>query len=648
MAAVTGYIRHIRPFLSQRQWRSLCVALRLPPITAFTNECEKLFALDPSRPATSGNTPRGQGADRDALNFGKHGAYLLDKRHLHVSLPWREPAQLPVDGTQAAQLLDRVFVPANPARLESIYLHLRMPTAGAADVLQAVNRLVRLHAPSLETLCVTCEFVSHATQLSTLARQTSPEDPAVADPDASLGSASAPGHMQRRPRRASLEEADRVVCASPPETPSRTPVFDLRSCFLPALVYLNLSVPVVADDDTQLSKLSNISLKFLGFEELQMWCRGCLNKEVVSEALHGQQSHYYDVLLKQACCTLETVHISGDLSSRRDGRVFTSMNFLPRLRALSLGWTCEEELRRLLDMLRPGRTTVRDLLTAAHSHPAMYTSFRLACRQLNCNDDLTVGAGLADPTTPVQIPPKLPILRRLSFSGPIRMGLSDLHLDLYTLVNKSSGRGVHFQYGLFSANARRVLNFRLDFRMHPFFALYRDLNSRLHHLYIKGIAEEEAGQVTPFGKSQSKKALAEPVTNDWASLLKYYYVNPSTSSRQRHRIAQRADFRQQRFASAFANQCLEEWRSDSPPPEVGPSMTPYDLFRLEMWHLPVVCQRDFTETDEASALWTSFLTREDRHAWGIALTAYKIARMQPGPLSFKQVLPWWQQTSSPS
>eukprot|EP01054_Gregarina_sp_Poly1_P009690 Gregarina_sp_Poly_1__9689@NODE_614_length_7136_cov_56_931815_g470_i0_p1_GENE_NODE_614_length_7136_cov_56_931815_g470_i0NODE_614_length_7136_cov_56_931815_g470_i0_p1_ORF_typecomplete_len639_score66_46_NODE_614_length_7136_cov_56_931815_g470_i020643980 len=634
MATISGCIRHVRPFLSQRQWSSLCMALRLPPLAAFGNECERLCALTDDRPASSAAAatipePLPLGC------FTKNGAYLLDKRHLHVSLPWRETGQLPVDGYQAAQLLTRVFDGTRNS-LESIHVHIRIPASGVSDLLQAVTQMVAWNAATLETLSVTCEVVSHAVQLSSLAqhqrdsgRESGRESGRSSPPEYA---ASAPSSMQDRSRRIESQFTDPVICSS----------FDLRSCFLPNLIYLNLSVPVVADEMTHFAKLSSISLKFLGVEDMYLWCRGQPGKEEVAQQLYRDQTQSYNMLLRQSCCSLETVHISGDLQTRREHCLFSFCSFLPRLRALSLGWTCEEELRRLLETLRPTTTTLRDILSASQQQPTLYESFRLACNELRWNDDVALAASLSDPTVAVRVPPKLPALCRLSFSGPVRMGLSNLHLDLYTLVNKSSGRGVHFQYGLFAANARRVIQFRVDFRIHPFFALYRDLHSRLHHMHIKGIAEDDPPVPFSFKHSRLRRAVVEPATNDWNALLKYTYVNPSTSSRQLHRLTQRTDFRMQRLMSGSAPPPPEEWRSDSPPPLVGPEMSAYDLFRLEMWHLPVVCQRDFGDSDQATTLWKSYLTDEDRQAWEVSLAAYKVARMHPGPLSFDSIRPWWQ------
>lgn len=659
MPADYGCIRHVRPFLNQRQWSCLCVALRLPPIAAFSNECERLISLDPDRPASSGITPRNakEGALEPMAAFGRDGAYILDKRHLHISLPWREPpSHTLMDGTAAAQLLARIFISGAHCRvLESINVHVRVPIPGMTDLLSVINHLIIHHASSLTSLSLTCEFVSQASQMLHLAQQ---QLTVVADAPHHVGNlittggavdanmpASAPGHLQTRYHTSHHTEDEEEA---PPIA------FDIRGCFFPELVYLNISAPVMANDMTRFAKLMNLSIRFLGFDEIGLWLTGFIQADNESSIQQLQSSHIdsYDTILKQACCTVEVLNVSGDLNSRRNGRIFTTFKFLPQVRSLSLGWTCEEELRSLLMMLRPGSAPLRDMLNAAQEQSALYKSFQLACKQLNWNDDAALGASLADPTCDLRIPPKLPILRRLSFSGPLRMGLSDLHLDLYTLVNKASGRGVHFQYGLFVAHARRVIKFRLDFCFHPFFALYRDVHSRLHHLYVKGIAGDD-GIATPFGKSRpststTKRAVAESAANDWSDLLRYHHINPNTSSRQSFRIAQRADFRQRRLLNDPTIPPAAEWATDATqqPPTVGPQMTALDLFRLEMWHLPVVCQRDFADTDQASELWTTYLTQEDRDAWEIALTTYKIARLQPGPLSFDKIQPWWTKQNS--
>eukprot|EP01053_Blabericola_migrator_P004705 Blabericola_migrator_1__4704@NODE_2483_length_2699_cov_114_175152_g1556_i0_p1_GENE_NODE_2483_length_2699_cov_114_175152_g1556_i0NODE_2483_length_2699_cov_114_175152_g1556_i0_p1_ORF_typecomplete_len626_score67_16_NODE_2483_length_2699_cov_114_175152_g1556_i06952572 len=610
-------VRCLRPYLHYRQWIQLCLALRLPPIAPFTDEYENLSALDPAprestSPKSESVTPAiNQAVTEDCLSpkphtLGRDGAYLLQRRHLHVSLPWREPGEIPIDGIGAAGLLDRVF--SKPDRkLESIHVHIRIPVPGLREVMTAVNRLVKAHAATLQVLSVSCDFVTPASQLSALS---------------SGAPASAPATARRQGAGA--------ACVS-------VPMLQLQNVFFPALLYLNLAVPVEANGLTQLPTLCDLNIKYLGPDELRIWSRGCADREQLVEQLLLHQSVIYDTLLKQSCCSLESLRVSGDLASRQDGRIFLSFGFLPKLRALSLGWTCEEELRALLSALRYSSTSLRTILNESQSNEALCRSFRLACKEMRWSDDITLRSSLADPAAAVQVPPKLPTLKRLSFSGPLRMGLSDLHLDLYTLVNETSGRGVHFQYGLFSARAKRVLEFRMEFKKHPFFSLYRDLQSRLHHLYIKGIVEDEQ---VPWHRMQSKRAVAEPVASDWVSLLAYHHVNPNTATRQLHRAAQRADFRQQGFSTVAP--CPKWTTEHEPPPQVGPHMTALDLFKLEMWHLPVVCLKDFEDCHTVTMVWESFLTDDDRLVWEDILERYRETRSAVGPLSFESILPWWK------
>ncbi|OEH76866.1 hypothetical protein cyc_06133 [Cyclospora cayetanensis] len=85
-------------------------------------------------------------------------------------------------------------------------------------------------------------------------------------------------------------------------------------------------------------------------------------------------------------------------------------------------------------------------------------------------------------------------------------------------------------------------------------------------------------------------------------------------------------------------------------PHVGPQMTGYDLFCLEMWSVPSLC-RDQVSPPTLSQhvralrrLWVDTLTQQQRDIYNNIITPKYIARRLKAPdLTFEALPPWWQQ-----
>lgn len=166
-------------------------------------------------------------------------------------------------------------------------------------------------------------------------------------------------------------------------------------------------------------------------------------------------------------------------------------------------------------------------------------------------------------------------------------------------------------------------------------------NTYTLHTNTAGLPDATDGAESPGSISMNpftRKRNSETSIAEWITFLRYSFLSPVTATRSRHRSAQRQN------VACPVKEIPDEksWdSSDILPPVVGPQMTAVDLFALEMWHLPIVCPKEFSDQATARQLWEAFLTTEQRTCWETAVRIYISLRERPGPLSFEAVQPWW-------
>lgn len=632
------WAHRLQGYLCLRDWRNFCVALRLPPqVQGRHCSLKSLYHKITLKPdevnsERSNLSFKSENFDRACeWNELPTWAFLIDDKHLHIPVPAREPNNSLIDGVDTAKMLRKCFIQKNPSgtaslvefddfndiehtrRLESINLHLRLPVAGVADVVDAVNELIRTNASSLHTISLSADMTVPALRFLVAACAPSP-----------------------------ASHDFRMSPSAPPPTTgksaSRLPnkfIFDQN---FENLKVLDLSVPVEWSASTRCPSISTVFLRYLSQEIYMAW--GCPDprREEVDVQLENMKN-----LLDSISPHVKEMHITGQLNLRQQFPLFAAERYYPRLAALNLGWTCMEELVALRESLKSTKATVANVLTDAH---LTYTKlFETVLREYR---DIETPHFRSATNNVIDLPPKVAALRRLTFSGPVRVGLSDLHLDLYTAVNKNSMKGVHFQYGLFSATAEGVMNFRAHFKTHGLFFLFRDVKSRLHHLYVKSMRTiERSGEpfsASPAAPWQRRNSLAGNQITEWTSLLTYPFVSPATANRREHRLSQRRPIGE-RFHPP------SEWDSslaDITPPNIGPTMSARDLFIAEMWQLPTVCFRNFNDSLTAAAIWDQILSDEQKQLWEECLAAYIAERSEPSRLSFDAIKPWWMKKERPA
>lgn len=149
--------------------------------------------------------------------------------------------------------------------------------------------------------------------------------------------------------------------------------------------------------------------------------------------------------------------------------------------------------------------------------------------------------------------------------------------------------------------------------------------------------------MSPF----TRRGHTQTSTSEWAALLRYKHVASTTATRVRHRGAQRRSLAFVRLhpptpASVDSIDDDSVWTThDPPPPSVGPDMTARDLFALEMWHLPVICARDYGDHETAYDIWDNRLSPGIKHVWEHCVQLYISERQLTSPLSFAAAPPWW-------
>lgn len=419
----------------------------------------------------------------------------------------------------------------------------------------------------------------------------------------------------------------------PPQEPSQPAIISLSKTFFPNLVKLNIGAPIHSD------------LTRHHIPQLRSLCLDFVSDSVLSKAAIQQynQQQAYGSLLAAACFSIHELEIAGDIENRSRTPFLGKWCFFPHLRSLRLGWTTEDELRSLLSALRPTELTVQDCLKSVHSSlfKGMIESEQIwnekklpsIFSQLSQRADNEI----------VILPPRLPRLVDLAFSGPVYLGLTCLHLSIFgflakvsneskqNLLGQATRKSVELRYGAMNTELKSLLDFRHALRNRSLFLLERDETTLLYHLYADGLVEPEhccgstpvigngewitSSGTTKSGLSRHRKRVQS------VKLLEYEHVQVSTMTRRNYRTK--------------VSSVAVDW------PTIGPEMTAKDLFLVEMWHLPLAFSRVLADTTSAADIWDN-LDSESQNIWNSCLEFYLEKRMNPNsPFSFNNVKPWW-------
>lgn len=399
-------------YLNHKDWAKVCVALRLPPPDRGSHCSLRSLLVDAVSRKSFARSEGAEAGSELLVEFTDgcvpSGGFVLNERHLHLSIPWREPQRPLVDGYEAAEMLQRIFIDKRSLVLDSITCNIRLPLPGLNVFVDALSNLIRSVALRVTDVCITCEIGSSMSQFVGL------------------------GLIQVGSQQTSTTPSAPPVRCKADQIHTSCGVLKLVGLKLPLLSRLTISVPF--EWAAEAPKLKNVALRYLEPEVVDAWCRGGL-VECAEEVWNGQRDSIESLIDSIACSVVE-IQLTGGLELRRIRSLFSATRFLPALKSLNLGWTCAEELTALLESLQISHIPLSEMLRhGERTHQAIYDS--LAVSMSSGSDECRLmRVSNSDSQTNFKLPPKLPCLKRLSFSGPMRVGLSDMHLELYAAVNK--------------------------------------------------------------------------------------------------------------------------------------------------------------------------------------------------------------------
>lgn len=487
----------------------------------------------------------------EAVSSMANGNYVVEEKDLYLNLPAKHvrmktarwSSAKTFDGVVCARILRDTLIGCKAVfNLESIHLLLSPPLSGFREFAEAFHELTKTHENSLQTLSVILKPSRDPFALFDARPPRGPrtrsyadrrDDATCATEDTRAWSESFVTDTTHMSTRHSLHQAQRSASRTERSEEERADMYRLRFDDIHFTKLRELTLhsffiwdPVSAKADC----LESFCAKALSLDIALQLIRECADDSANKKLLRAsylQKSHMQQIsnVLDSAALTLEDFKLSGDLSTRREHTIFHPLRFLPALFSLSLDWTCVEELMHLQQSLfaSPRVQTHQTLAYAIRApHPlsadAEYQARSTAhAPAVNVATAAGLGANQSTPfgsynvnnlramarcieatkqeeaTGRSTLPAAggfvrtLPRLQRLSFSGPLSIGLSNLHLDLYSEVNRNTGRGVHFQYGLMTATLRKVIEFRRRFAAAPIHIMFKALNTRLYHFYTKSI-----------------------------------------------------------------------------------------------------------------------------------------------------------------
>lgn len=437
MSQCYAIYRYLNKYLSWSEWRNLTVALRLAPNTAQRFRNLRKVALASIHSEGIYDDVREPGNECNSREIPK-GAFIVDDSYIVMTLPWVEPDSHVVLPIEASNLL-RAVVSSNRFRIKALSVHFCLPLIGLPRFLSALNDVLAHYAGVIEELALSCEVTGGMGVRSV---------DILAEP-------------QTRGLLSEVDSWDGPVAVDFRELMSRK----VRFC---KLQRLHLSVPYTWPEDNTgnfAPNLEGVYIRALSDDVIQFWCLNigkrrrlsrcnvdntpvCPRLQELMKRLYIDQCSEFDFLLWSTCLTVQDLHFTADAATKDRTDVFRKFRFLPQLKYVNLGWTTELELENLYASLSPCWISVSELLAIPGlSHVGLGAVLHSQEQSINslpmqeetddsAKEERNLHVSSATGTSRTLIPPRLPRLERLDFSGPMRAGLSDLHLKLYLTVNK--------------------------------------------------------------------------------------------------------------------------------------------------------------------------------------------------------------------
>ncbi|EZG68930.1 hypothetical protein GNI_060680 [Gregarina niphandrodes] len=640
-----------RKFLCLRDYRNLCVSLRL-----FPEDVDRYVSL--TRLHSQAQVCVTEPAEEEEWSQVPSGAFLLNRTHLVLPLPWRQVNDLdpalsivedlfcdPEDCGGNGGVLNLQGALLNPpggglspgalsprVPLESITIILKQVTYRALKVLR---RLLESNASSVRVITITFGEVTAHEPLSfnrpVRSKEPQSENLATANRRPHMDSLIYQGDDPRivayvgtQYVEAQHDRADERSGCLDTKADCSDLCLNMEGLVFPQLTSMQLGVPFSCRN-IEVPGLSSLRVYYLPEEKVGRWCSemDLYRSQSVCEHQVGSLQH----LLSICATSIEDLQLSGCVRLRQEANIFDNRSFFPHLKSLDLGWTCPAELHSLAEALKAKTSApVAELLSIPfQTHAALMMSAKISDIEINTTNAV------------VTIPPRLPSLSSLFFNGPVRSGLSNLHLEIHQKVisRNENASGICLQYACYSASLENLLNFRLSFPDCCIFAIYRNATTRLHHLILRKSFTAIVRESTDFPSSYRYGRFR------WDQFLRYCHVSSSTYNRirlsrvmrSRRRLGEEDELQWEAQETLNSGEVVT-------PPAVDPSMNGRDLFALEMWQLPALSAGQCSDTECAYAVWNQ-LTSDQKSLYHRIAKLY--VQQRQDHYSFETYRPWWKQ-----